>query len=331
MKKSMDLNKIDVVITWVDGNDKAWQAEKEKYLPLRSDKVRYRNWDNVQYIFRGIEKFMPWVNCVHFVTWGHLPKWMNTNYEKLHVVNHKDFIPKEYLPTFNSNAIELNLHRIPGLSENFINFNDDMFVIAPTKPNDFFENGLPKDMAVISPSPVKREIIANIEMNNIGIINDHFNVKDIYKHRKKWFNFRYGKYIVRTLIFSKFNTILGIFEPHIPFSYKKSTFAKVWEVEHEALDATCRNKTRAKNDVNQWLFRQWQIMTGDFEPRRWDFGLLTSAGPDDEKIINILRKPGKIKMLCINDTTKVSDFEKSKHAINTALEQLLPEKSKFEN
>ena len=72
-------------------------------------------------------------------------------------------------------------------------------------------------------------------------------------------------------------------------------------------------------------------MTGDFEPRRWDFGLLTSAGPDDEKIINILRKPGKIKMLCINDTTKVSDFEKSKHAINTALEQLLPEKSKFEN
>lgn len=331
MKKSMDLNKIDVVITWVDGNDKAWQAEKEKYLPLRSDKVRYRNWDNVQYIFRGIEKFMPWVNCVHFVTWGHLPKWMNTNYEKLHVVNHKDFIPKEYLPTFNSNAIELNLHRIPGLSENFINFNDDMFVIAPTKPNDFFENGLPKDMAVISPSPVKREIIANIEMNNIGIINDHFNVKDIYKHRKKWFNFRYGKYIVRTLIFSKFNTILGIFEPHIPFSYKKSTFAKVWEVEHEALDATCRNKTRAKNDVNQWLLRQWQIMTGDFEPRRWDFGLLTSAGPDDEKIINILRKPGKIKMLCINDTTKVSDFEKSKHAINTALEQLLPEKSKFEN
>lgn len=327
----MDLNKIDVVITWVDGNDKAWQAEKEKYLPLRSDKVRYRNWDNVQYIFRGIEKFMPWVNCVHFVTWGHLPKWMNTNYEKLHVVNHKDFIPKEYLPTFNSNAIELNLHRIPGLSENFINFNDDMFVIAPTKPNDFFENGLPKDMAVISPSPVKREIIANIEMNNIGIINDHFNVKDIYKHRKKWFNFRYGKYIVRTLIFSKFNTILGIFEPHIPFSYKKSTFAKVWEVEHEALDATCRNKTRAKNDVNQWLLRQWQIMTGDFEPRRWDFGLLTSAGPDDEKIINILRKPGKIKMLCINDTTKVSDFEKSKHAINTALEQLLPEKSKFEN
>ena len=322
MKKSMDLNKIDVVITWVDGNDKAWQAEKEKYLPLRSDKVRYRNWDNVQYIFRGIEKFMPWVNCVHFVTWGHLPKWMNTNYEKLHVVNHKDFIPKEYLPTFNSNAIELNLHRIPGLSENFINFNDDMFVIAPTKPNDFFENGL---------SPVKREIIANIEMNNIGIINDHFNVKDIYKYRKKWFNFRYGKYIVRTLIFSKFNTILGIFEPHIPFSYKKSTFAKVWEVEHEALDATCRNKTRAKNDVNQWLFRQWQIMTGDFEPRRWDFGLLTSAGPDDEKIINILRKPGKIKMLCINDTTKVSDFEKSKHAINTALEQLLPEKSKFEN
>ena len=328
-------NKIDVVLTWVDGNDPAWQAEKRKYLPVQADtsetsEVRYREWDNVQYIFRGIEKFMPWVNCVHFVTWGHIPKWLNTDCDKLHVVNHRDFIPEKYLPTFNSNTIELNLHRIPGLAEQFINFNDDMFVIAPTKPEDFFVNGLPKDMAVLSPAPVMRNVMANVEMNNMGIINDHFTVQDIYKNKGKWFNLKYGKYLLRTILFSRFKTILGIFEPHIPLSYLKSTFEDVWKIEEKTLDNGCINKFRTKQDDNEWLFRQWQLMSGKFEPRRWDFGMLLYAGYDNDKITEILKNPGKLRVVCINDTTAVSDFEKAKATVNSALNRLLPDKSQFE-
>ena len=84
---------IDIVIPWVDGNDPIWIEEKNKYLKVNGDKSqnRFRDWGNLQYIFRGIEKFMPWINKVFFVTWGHLPKWINTNYEKLEIVNHKDF------------------------------------------------------------------------------------------------------------------------------------------------------------------------------------------------------------------------------------------------
>jgi len=55
------------------------------------------------------------------------------------IVNHKDFIPEEYLPIFNSNAIELNMHKIKELSENFVYFNDDMFVLKEMKKEAFLK------------------------------------------------------------------------------------------------------------------------------------------------------------------------------------------------
>lgn len=92
---------IDFVITWVDGSDDRWQKEKQetrKHLGIVADvddrKERYRDWDNLQYWFRGVEKYAPWVRKIHFVTWGHLPKWLNTDHPKLRVVNHEDFIPR---------------------------------------------------------------------------------------------------------------------------------------------------------------------------------------------------------------------------------------------
>lgn len=326
---------IDIVITWVDGNDPEWLAQKEKYLPSEAhldgaQKERYRDWDNIQYIFRGIEKFMPWVRMVHFVTWGHLPKWLNINHPKIHLVNHTDYIPPEYLPTFNSNTIELNLHRISGLAEQFINFNDDMFVIAPTRPEDFFKNGLPCDMAVLSPAPCFRDVMCCVEANNFGIINDYFSMADVSKNKKKWYSLKYGKFLARTIIFSRFHMILGLFEPHIPFSHLKSTMNEVWEKEYAVLDGSCKNKKRTRDDVNEWLFRHWQIMSGNFEPRRWDFGLLLPAERDKEQIISLLKNPGNLKMICINDSKDVKNFEECKRDINAALEHLLPEKSSFE-
>ena len=127
---------IDFVVTWVDGNDPIWQAEKAKYSPNKNAdnrNVRFRDWDNMQYWFRAVEKFAPWVNKIHFVTYGHLPKWLNTDNPKLNIVKHSDFIPKEYLPTFSSHSIELNLHRIEGLAERFVYFNDDMFLTILSK------------------------------------------------------------------------------------------------------------------------------------------------------------------------------------------------------
>ena len=133
---------IDFVILWVDGNDPEWQSEKAKYDSNINDDSnsasRYRDWGLLPYWFRGVEKFTPWVNKIHFVTWGHIPEFLKINNPKLNIVKHTDFIPAEYLPTFSSHAIELNIHRIPGLSEKFVYFNDDTFIIRNMDKKAFF-------------------------------------------------------------------------------------------------------------------------------------------------------------------------------------------------
>ena len=140
--------KIDVVILWVDGNDEKWLIEKNKYSNIEGNKSinRFRDCDNLHFLFRGIDKYMPWVNNIFFITCGQIPKWLNINHPKLKLVNHKDYIPEKYLPTFNSNVIEMNLHRINDLSEKFILFNDDIFVIDNIDKDFFFKDGLPTDI-----------------------------------------------------------------------------------------------------------------------------------------------------------------------------------------
>ena len=150
---------IDIVIPWVDSNDPKWRLEKEKCSPSQKGEAaavddsdaRYRDWDTVKYLFRSIEMYMPWVNKVFFITYGHLPSWMNKNCEKLRIINHRDYIPDEYLPTFCSHTIELNIHRITDLSEHFIYLNDDILALRRMEEEDFFLKGLPRDYAILNP------------------------------------------------------------------------------------------------------------------------------------------------------------------------------------
>lgn len=327
------MENIDIVIPWVDPSDPAWRAEKENYDPhfdpSASGEVRYRDMDNLQYVFRSIEKYMPWVHKIFLVTWGHLPKWINTSAEKLVIVNHKDYIPDKYLPTFSCTVIEMNYHRIEGLSEHYIHFNDDIFVVKPTKPEDFFVNGVPKDMAVISPAPSFRDVMCAVESNNFGIINDYFTVDDISKNWKKWYSLKYGKFLIRTMIFSRFHTIIGIFEPHVAFPHLKSTLEMLWEKEYEVLDTTSKSKFRSRDDVNDWLIRHWQIMSGNFVPRRWDFGKYLYLS-DTKAIEKTMKHPGRCHIVCVNDSANIEDFDLYKSFLNKTLAELFPEKSSFE-
>ncbi|MBP3876470.1 MAG: Stealth CR1 domain-containing protein [Lachnospiraceae bacterium] len=327
---------VDIVLTWVDGNDPEWEKQMLSFRPdaggykSSTSRARFRSWDNLQYIFRGIETFMPWVRTVHFVTWGHLPPWLNLDAEKLHIVRHDEFIPAEYLPTFNSNAILLNLFRIPGLAERFIFFNDDTFVIQPVRKTDYFVRGLPRDSAALTPFVVTPGGIAAQEMNNLEIINRYFSSADVRANLGKWLNPLYGSYNLRTLIFLMWKGINGVYEPHIPVGYLRSTCKTVWEKEFDVLDATSRNRFRTKADVSEWLFRQWQLMSGRFVPRDIRFGRYTVVPQHLDLIENTLKKPGRCKMLCINDNVELKDFETARARVNSALSELLPRKSHFE-
>ena len=172
--------KIDFVILWVDGNDEKWQAEKNKYLQdglssKATSSNRFRDWDILKYWFRSVEKFAPWVNNIYFVTYGHLPKFLNVNHPKIKIVNHKDYIPNEYLPTFNSSAIEIGINNIPNLEEKFVFFNDDMFILDKVEPSVFFKNKLPCDQYVENVITPSEDVFSKLLFNNVAIINKYYN------------------------------------------------------------------------------------------------------------------------------------------------------------
>lgn len=330
--------KVDFIIAWVDGSDIHWRNEKslyekenvEQYLQKWNDgKTRYRDWGLLKYWFRGIENFAPWVNRIHFVTWGHIPTWLNVEHPKLNIVKHSDYIPDRYLPTFNSHCIELNFHRIKNLANNFVYFNDDMFLTNKVNKEDFFINGIPCDTAIISPVQMKQNGI-RAEINNMYAINAKYRKNDVIKQNvSKWFSYKYGKMLIRTLLMLPFNDFTGFYVNHLPCSYNRITFEYMWKLYPKILDTTCRHKFRNTTDVNQWLAEYLQFVEGDFSPRSPSIGRVYEGKKDYQIICQDIKKQ-KYKMICFNDSVQIEDPQKLADELKTTFEHILPRKSEFE-
>lgn len=331
---------IDVVLLWVDGSDPAWLEEKRKYLPPRdkdSNSVnRYRDWGLLPCWFRAIEAYMPWVRKVHLVTWGHVPAFLNLDAPKLHLVRHDEFIPQEYLPTFSSHAIEMNIHRIPGLAEYFVYFNDDMFLLRPMEPTDFFREGLPCTYGGEVPWEFHGEvgIWAHAAANDMGIINRHFPKRAaVAHHGKKYIDKCYRwKDNLRTVALEKLfpDYFTGFKNLHAPAAYLKSTFEEVWAAEPALLDSTCRDRFRTAANVNQWVCLWWQVAGGKFAPYVVDNLVAGISGDTIEELCAAIEGQTH-DFICLNDPDHEVDFETLAQRLKGAFARILPEKSTFEN
>ena len=373
--------KIDFVITWVDGSDEKWLAEKQSLIdkvnsvekralvekagsfekqafgnnnikkqfmfasPTKIDAgvLRFRNdLDFLKYWFRGVEKFAPWVNRIFFVTAGHLPAWLNPHHPKLKIIRHSDFIPEEFLPTFNSHTIENNLHRINELSENFVYFNDDFYLLRKTKPEDFFKEGqyqgktqlLPRaffaeNLLINNPS---RGICPYIQINNMALINQIYDKRSFYKsHKSKAFNIKYGIFNLRNLLLKPWREFSLIYDPHCAIAYKKSTFKKVWQKFEKELATTSACPFRSDRDISHLVFYYIQLLEGEFIPRNANFSHHTMLSKDEinnQKIVRMVESQ-KYHILCINDG-EVKNLAKTKSDLAAAFDKILPEKSLFE-
>ena len=326
--------KIDLIIPWVDGNDPEWKKLKAEYLNVNQESIPFfREWNILRYVFRSIEKNIPWVNCVHFVTEGHLPKWLNTSHPKLNIVKHTDFIPYEYLPTFSSIPITLNIHRIPGLSENFIWSNDDCFFMKELEPNVFFNNGLPCDFLYLKPfTEAYNGSFSHLILTQINLINQEFDVKQCYEqHRDKWESDAYSKIAVsynKELVRS-LNKFPGFVDSHMPLPFNKSSFATVWAKYFTAMDSSCKNKFRSPSDLTDWYIRYRRLCMGEFSPAFLD-GCRYCDIWDNEEILKDTVLSKTTSMLCINDSSGEGDFNLRKEYIHNLLERVFPEQSSFE-
>lgn len=329
--------KVDFVVTWVDGNDPKWIAEKNKYSAnagsdkkSMNSKKAFREWGTFKYWFRGVERFAPWVNKIYLVTYHQKPYWLNINNKKLIMVDHYDFLNHSNLPVFSSNSIEVNLHRIEGLSEHFVCFNDDMYLTAPVTKNDFFdEKGFPKYNTAINPIVPERNGTANFQVNDMEIINSYFTRNEIMKNGK-FLNVHQGiRNLIKTGLYSHSKFICGFYENHLPYPLLKSTMQKLWKKEPEVLKNTSKNKFRSKTDVNIWLFKYWQIASGEYSIGNPKLGKLFTLDDADQELWKLVNS-GKYKIMCINDGFNIKDENKIMENFNRALNKLLPEKSSFE-
>jgi len=229
---------IDVVFTWVDNTDKQWQRKYE-YNKANSDyaiisqyamdSARFDNHNELFYSIKAVEKYLPWVRKIYVITDNHIPSWIN-EVPKITIVDHKEIIDNQYLPTFNSHVIEAFLHRIPDLSENFIYFNDDVFVAKALDKEHFFS------------------------ANSIGSL--FVSAKNLYTMQKKGVETPTLKASLRSVELLKRYYPYDIKNSlvHTYFPLKKSGYEKAWNLFEKEIREFLPSKFRGYNDLNMASF-----------------------------------------------------------------------------
>ena len=222
---------VDIVYTWVNDKDTEWQEKKNSFLPkVHIDNValndaRFEDHNELYYSVLSVKKNLPWVRNIYIVSDNQKPIWLN-EFKHVFLIDHKDIIDHNFLPTFNSHVIEAHLHKIPNLSENFIYFNDDVMVAKPLSRLHFFRNnGL--SSLFLSNKSLR-------EMQNKGVetptLRASFNSKKI--------------------LLDRFDCDIDYPLVHTYIPLKKSIFEKVYSENLNRIHEFLPNKFRKDNDLN---------------------------------------------------------------------------------
>ncbi|OTG67354.1 Stealth CR1 domain-containing protein [Acinetobacter silvestris] len=146
------LQPVDIVITWVDGNDIELSNKRQGYMTETvardaASTTRFANNEEIYFCIASILKYVPYCGTIYVVTDNQKPEWLEQfavqnicATDKIKVIDHRILFSgyESSLPTFNSLTIETMLWNIPGLSSRFIYLNDDVFMNAPSELSDCF-------------------------------------------------------------------------------------------------------------------------------------------------------------------------------------------------
>ncbi|NLG20509.1 MAG: sugar phosphotransferase [Actinomycetales bacterium] len=280
---------VDVVYTWVDGSDEQWQrsraaalrvSDPEQFTEAATAEARFRQHDELRYSLRSLERHAPWVNHIWIVTANQVPDWLDTDHPKVTVVSHQEIWSDEgTLPTFNSHAIEAHLHRIEGLTEHFVYFNDDVFLGRDCGPEMFFEgNGIQRlfqsRALVPDGAPRPGEIASESAGKNARAI-----IEDLVGRR------------IRTKLF------------HAPFALRRSISEEISARCATEVQETARSVFRRMGDVtlSGALHMYYALATGRAVTSRLHYRYINVDSPTaDARLRALTRTP--FAVFCLNDT-----------------------------
>ena len=294
-----DMNKIDYVFPYVTTNDPYWKSLYSKYHSINDSDYnsgiqRFRDNGLLKYLFRGLEKYLPWINKVHMIVMcnSQIPEWINM--EKVNIIYHSDFIPKQFLPSFSSSLIESFLPFLPLVEDKFIYGNDDLIPCRPLSKNLFFKG--------------------NIPCYNI-------NIRDFYETapgdylRRNAFNLITGKNQKRRVVTTQHSTI----------SYKISLLKKCYNKYRKTIINSI-SKFREEKNINQYIYSFYQMIENTIYNVPQKIGLFSVKPKNIDKILS--KNFSKYDFICLNDELEMSEKDWSK--LLSKFEDLFPKKSKYE-
>lgn len=233
-----DISKpIDIVYTWVNDKDTNWKEEKNNYLKDTSgdntavSDSRFTNRDELKYSLRSVEMFTNFVNHIYIVTADQVPEWLDLKHPKITIVSHKDIMDKAYLPTFNSHAIEANLHKIKGLSEQYIYMNDDVFFGKQVIPEMFFTSSGKSKM----------------------FLSEHTYIPLQYKD-KPLLPIDNSAIKIKKLLEEKYHVNINKKFHHAPFPVVKSVMKKMSDEYQQVFTQTSQARFRGEKDLSTCSF-----------------------------------------------------------------------------
>ncbi|GGV32504.1 stealth conserved region 3 domain-containing protein [Streptomyces spectabilis] len=289
---------VDAVYTWVDDTDPAWRAARAAALGGPGDgasadtgAVRFRNRDELRYSLRSLAMYAPWVRHVYLVTAGQVPAWLDEDHPGLTVVDHRDLFadPDACLPTFNSHAIETQLHRIDGLSEHFLYFNDDMFLGRPTTPDTFF-----------LPSGLTRFFWSSVSVPDLPVSAADEGYLAAAKNNRALLRRDFGRTATHCLL-------------HVPYALRRDVLTELAERYGAELAATARNPFRGNGDhsVVSSLHQHYAYLTGRAVPGSLAYDFVDIGARADHARLGQLLQSRNKTAFCVGETPggDVSDDE----------------------
>ncbi|GGW97184.1 exopolysaccharide phosphotransferase [Streptomyces chartreusis] len=308
---------VDAVYTWVDGDDPAMAAKRRAHQALSDNVIapretgasRYTDHDELRYALRSLEMYAGFVRHVYLVTDSQLPAWLDPDAEGLTVVDHREILPADALPVFNSHAIESRLHHIRGLSDHYLYFNDDVFINRPVRAEHFFHgNGI----ARIPLSPLKLGVGAPHPLepapNSAG------------KNAREVIRRFHGTNITHKSL-------------HTPHPQLLSVMREMESLGIEELERTSYSRFRSTSDVApaSTLHHHWAIMSGRAVPADYRFRYVQLGTPDMRRRLARLAAGEDIDFFCLNDVdTDPAARSATQAVIHDFLERKYPFPSRFE-
>ena len=292
-------NKIDFVFPYVTTRDPYWKELYNSYLSGKESNFsiginRFRDDGLLKFLFRGLEKYLPWINRVHMIVMckSQIPKWVNT--DNVHIIYHDDFIPKKYLPSFSSSLIETFLPFLPSVEERFIYGNDDLIPCRYLEKNFFFRGNIP---------------IYNLNFRDIKdtACGDPLRINA--------FNLILGKKQNKRVVYTQHSTV----------SYKMSWIKNCFK-KYEKTILNSLSRFREDKNFNQYLYSFYQMMEYTILNIPSKIGLYDI---NTENIDIIIKKNfSDYDFVCLND--EIESGKKEWLKIRKKLKTLFPKKSKYE-